>query len=115
MIETIHIWTTDKIYCQRLRAVVESTQEHYEENCLSCKFFAGSAQGEGIENIYYDGSGEAILSNPNPWAMKDKMSKISDREVDLAYEEGMKRQAQYSSIVSDQDARNKQLMEEIGA
>lgn len=115
MIETIHIWTTDKIYCQRLRAVVESTQEHYEENCLSCKFFAGSAQGEGIENIYYDGSNEAILSNPNPWALRDKMLQVSDREVDMAFEEERKRQLTTRSVVIDQEEANRKLMEEIGA
>jgi hypothetical protein len=109
MIETNHIWTTDKIYCQRLKAIVNLTQEHVSENCLTCRFFAGTAQGEGIENVYYDGSNEAILSNPNPWALRAKMSKVSDNEVEMAYQEGLKLQASFSPI--DQEERNRRLME----
>lgn len=115
MVETIHIWTTDKIYCHRLKSIVDLTQAHVEENCLTCRYFSGTAQGQGIENTYYDGSNEAILSNPNPWALRDKMLQVSDREVDMAFEEERKRRLTIRSVVIDQEEANRKLMEEIGA
>lgn len=69
MIETNHIWTENPIYCHKLGKVLVADINHLRGECTQCPFYRGSAQGEGVENAYYDGSNEPLIQNPDPQAL----------------------------------------------
>lgn len=87
MIVTNHIWTENPIYCHLLRKVLIADVDHLRNNCQTCPFFRGSAQGEGVENAYYDGSGEAQIQNPDPDALMRTMQGIPDTLIQQAADE----------------------------
>lgn len=84
MIETNHIWTENPIYCHKLRKVLTADINHLRNECQSCPFYRGSAQGDGVENAYYDGSGEAQVQNPDPDMLMQTMRNIPDNLVQQA-------------------------------
>lgn len=43
-----------RVYCRKLDEVIKLDDNHLENHCAGCKFFAGSAQGEGIECYWND-------------------------------------------------------------
>ncbi len=57
---TKHIQMGSTIYCHRLVTTVDNTQEHFENHCRTCPHFAGSAQGDGVECAWYDGTDRDI-------------------------------------------------------
>lgn len=63
------------VYCRKENDVVELTNDFMENNCAGCPFFAGSAQGEGVECYFNDRRKD--IDNPhivhNPEAEKDQM------------------------------------------
>jgi hypothetical protein len=76
MIETVHVWTDNPIYCYKLGKVVIADNTHLQNECTNCPYFSGSAQGQGVENTYYDGSNVALVQNPDPNDLQERMRKI---------------------------------------
>lgn len=42
------------VYCRKLDKVVELSHSHSEYHCSGCPMFAGSAQGNGVECLWFD-------------------------------------------------------------
>lgn len=82
MRETVHIWTENPIYCHKLAKVLNADAAHLNTECSTCKYFAGSAQGQGVENKYYDGSNEPLVQNPNPDVLMQRMRGIKPEIVE---------------------------------
>lgn len=90
MIQTNHIWTENPIYCHKLRKVLVADINHLRNECgANCPFYTGSAQGQGVENVYYDGSNEPLMQNPDPDMLLLTMRSISDELVQQAADEWM--------------------------
>lgn len=81
MIETVHIWTENPIYCHKLGKKLIADAAHLTNECGNCIYYSGSAQGQGVENKYYDGSNEPIIQNPNPDILMQRMQSIKSTIV----------------------------------
>lgn len=91
MIETVHIWTDNPIYCHKLQKVLNADLQHLRNECQSCPFYHGSAQGQGVENVYYDGTNEAQVQNPDPYELERKMKSIPESLMQKAASVAMRR------------------------
>lgn len=64
------------VYCRNRDKVVKLDEEHASNFCKNCKYYAGSAQGEGVE-CYWDDP-RKDLDNPhtvfNPEKEKDSIN-----------------------------------------
>lgn len=59
--DTNHIQLILKVYCRLLNRMTEMSEEHFWGNCTKqCPYYAGTAQGEGIECKFDDGSSDGL-------------------------------------------------------
>jgi hypothetical protein len=82
MRETVHQWTAQPIYCHYTEQVLKFTHEHAEKYCFrGCPYYWGTAQGEGVECRFYDGTNQPIALNVNPEELKNTMAGIDPAKV----------------------------------
>lgn len=80
---TNHIFYTFRIFCHKQRMQTFFTNDHLEAQCMSCPYFVGTAQGEGIECLYEDGLDypiDIIRQNTQVDGLEKLMRKIYDAE-----------------------------------
>lgn len=82
MIETVHEWTENPIYCHKLVQVLDADNQHLGTHCTQCPYYHGSAQGQGTECWYYDGTNEPIAVNVNADELATRMRKVDQQFVD---------------------------------
>lgn len=76
MIETIHEWTENPIYCHKLQQVLNANNYHLRTHCTECPYFHGSAQGQGTECWYYDGTDDGITRNMSAVVLEQRMHAV---------------------------------------
>lgn len=64
-VETVHIQTGDFVYIYETDEILPN-DENLLDKVAGLKELAGSAQGDGIETIWWDGSNEPIVTNIPP-------------------------------------------------
>jgi len=82
MRKTNHIHSPDedgRVYCFLHDEIEPLTSEFLQQTCANCAFFEGTAQGEGIECLYQDGSGRIVETYVDPVEAKQELSPSENR------------------------------------
>ena len=79
LVKTLHINYVDtegRVYCYRGDAITELNAEHFSKWCDHCPYFAGSAQGMGVNCLFNDGSNklQKVFDDPAISRMDAKKS-----------------------------------------
>lgn len=86
MVDTNHIQVSAKVYCELLKSYLPLTGSHYTNNCLGrCPYFAGSAQGEGVECLWNDGTNagvDRIGTNEQALELSEERKKTRPKGLD---------------------------------